>query len=113
MGLERGMQAVVTTVVFNVLAFVFILVRCVSRFIIIKQAGTEDYLILSAFVLSIGLTATIVLREYSCYNPGHAATDCCTAEKDHGLGQHADTVSEEDNETLSQVISHPEWKAHG
>ncbi|KAK5193383.1 hypothetical protein LTR99_006935 [Exophiala xenobiotica] len=86
MGLERGMQAVVTTVVFNVLAFVFILVRCVSRFIIIKQAGTEDYLILSAFVLSGGLTATIVLQ------------------KDHGLGQHADTVSEEDNETLGQLL---------
>ena len=62
------MQAVVTTVVFNVLAFVFILIRCVSRFVIIKQAGTEDYLIIFAFVLSVGLTATIVLREYNAKN---------------------------------------------
>ncbi len=106
------MQAVVTTVVFNVLAFVFILIRCVSRFVVIKQAGPEDYLIIFAFILSIGLTATIALREYNSHNPGHAATDCCIAEKEHGLGRHADTVSKADNETLAQVISDAEWEAH-
>lgn len=63
MGLERGMQAVVTAAVFNALAFLFIVVRCISRFVIIKQAGTEDYLILFALALSIGLTVIIVLRE--------------------------------------------------
>jgi len=80
------MQAVVTTVVFNVLAFVFILIRCVSRFVVIKQAGPEDYLIIFAFILSIGLTATIALQ------------------KEHGLGRHADTVSKADNETLAQLL---------
>ncbi|KAL6246787.1 hypothetical protein RBB50_006094 [Rhinocladiella similis] len=86
MGLERGMQAVVTAAVFNALAFLFIVVRCISRFVIIKQAGTEDYLILFALALSIGLTVIIVLQ------------------KNNGLGRHADTVSAEDNETLSKLL---------
>ncbi|KIW24041.1 uncharacterized protein PV07_09780 [Cladophialophora immunda] len=86
MGLERGMQAVVTAAVFNALAFVFIVLRCISRFMVIHQAGPEDYLIIFALVLSVGLTVTIALQ------------------KDHGLGRHADTVSEEDNETLSKLL---------
>lgn len=63
MGLERGMQAVVAAVVFNALALLFIVIRCVSRFFLIKQAGAEDYLIIFALILSIGLTVIIVLRE--------------------------------------------------
>ncbi|OAP56481.1 hypothetical protein AYL99_09660 [Fonsecaea erecta] len=86
MGLERGMQAVVTAVVFNVLAFVFIVLRCISRFMVIHRAGLEDYLIIFALVLSTGLTVTIALQ------------------KEHGLGRHAYTVSEEDNETLSKLL---------
>ncbi|KIW10642.1 hypothetical protein PV08_11606 [Exophiala spinifera] len=86
MALERGMQAVVTAAVFNALAFLFIVARCVSRFIILKQAGPEDYLILFALALSIGLTVIIIL------------------EKNSGLGRHADTVSAEDNETLLKLL---------
>ena len=61
MGLDRGMQAVVTAIVFTALAFVFIVLRCISRFWVIHQAGTEDYLIIFALVLSIGTTVTIFL----------------------------------------------------
>ncbi|KAI1628765.1 50S ribosomal protein L36e [Exophiala viscosa] len=86
MGLERGMQAVVTAVVFNALAFLFIAIRCVSRFCLIKQAGPEDYLIIFALITSFGLTAIIVLQ------------------KNHGLGRHSDTVSVADNETLSKLL---------
>lgn len=66
MALDRGMQAVVTAAVFTGLAFVFILIRCVSRFVVIKQAGPEDYLIIFALALSIGVTVIIALREYCC-----------------------------------------------
>ncbi|KIX03446.1 uncharacterized protein Z518_06998 [Rhinocladiella mackenziei CBS 650.93] len=86
MGLDRGMQAVATAAVFNAFALLFILIRCVSRFTIIKQVGPEDYLIIFALILSIGLTVTIVLQE------------------EHGLGRHSDTVSVEDNETLSKLL---------
>ncbi|KIW80727.1 hypothetical protein Z517_07343 [Fonsecaea pedrosoi CBS 271.37] len=86
MGLERGLHAVVTAAVFNTFAFVFIVLRCISRFMIVHQAGPEDYLIIFALVLSFGLTVTIVLQ------------------KNCGLGRHADTVSEEDNETLSKLL---------
>ncbi|OAG40135.1 hypothetical protein AYO21_05613 [Fonsecaea monophora] len=86
MGLERGVHAVVTAAVFNAFAFVFIVLRCISRFMVVRQAGPEDYLIIFALVLSFGLTVTIVLQ------------------KNCGLGRHADTVSEEDNETLSKLL---------
>ncbi|ETI25459.1 hypothetical protein G647_02232 [Cladophialophora carrionii CBS 160.54] len=86
MGLERGMQAVVTAAVFNGLAFIFILFRCISRFWVIHRAGPEDYLIIFALLLSCGLTATIVLQ------------------KDNGLGRHSDTVSDKENETLSKLL---------
>lgn len=62
MGLERGMQVLVAAVVFNALAFLFILVRCLSRFVVIKQAGFEDYLIIFSLILSIGMTIVIALR---------------------------------------------------
>ena len=64
MGLERGMQAVVTVVVFNVLAFICIVIRCISRFWIVQKAGLEDYLIIFALALSVGLTITIGIRKY-------------------------------------------------
>ena len=63
MGMERGMQAVVTAAAFNSLAFIFIVIRCISRFWVIHQVGPEDYLIIFALVLSLGLTVTIALRE--------------------------------------------------
>jgi hypothetical protein len=63
MGLERGTQSVVTAAVFNALAFLSIVIRCISRFWIVGQAGPEDYLIISALVLSIGFTVTVALRK--------------------------------------------------
>ena len=64
MGLDRGMQAVVIVTVFNGLAFLFITIRCISRFIVIEQAGPDDYLIIFAVILSIGGTVIIALRKY-------------------------------------------------
>ena len=102
MALERGMQAVVTAVVFNALALVFIVLRCISRFWVIHQAGPEDYLIIFAFVLSVGTTVTIVLREFLPPIPPSRDTDRQT-EKDNGLGRHSNTVSDEENENLFKV----------
>ncbi|KEF61380.1 uncharacterized protein A1O9_02946 [Exophiala aquamarina CBS 119918] len=86
MGLDRGMQAVVTASAFTGLALLFVVVRCISRFLVIKQAGTEDYFAIIAVLLSIGTTVTIGLQ------------------REYGLGRHADTVSTEDNEMLSKLL---------
>lgn len=64
MALDRGMEAVTTAAVFTGLACCFVVMRCISRFYIIKQAGAEDYLAVVALLLSIGVTVIIVLREY-------------------------------------------------
>jgi hypothetical protein len=63
MGLERGTQSAVTAAVFTALAFFSIVIRCISRFWIVGQAGTEDYLIIIALVLSVGFTVTVALRK--------------------------------------------------
>ncbi|KAK5044881.1 hypothetical protein LTR84_010419 [Exophiala bonariae] len=86
MALDRGTQAVVTASAFTGLALLFVVIRCISRFCVIKQAGTEDYLAIVALILSIGLTVIIGLQ------------------RENGLGRHADTVSEEENEMLSKLL---------
>ena len=64
MGPDRGMQAVVTASAFTGLALLFVVMRCISRFCVIKQAGTEDYLAIIAILLSISTTVIIGLREH-------------------------------------------------
>ncbi|KAL2434364.1 hypothetical protein ABEF95_004783 [Exophiala dermatitidis] len=86
MGLERGMQAVVTATVFNALALLFIILRCISRFAVIRRAGLEEGLIIFALVLSFCLTVLIGLQ------------------KEHGLGRHSWTVSDEDQKDLSKLL---------
>lgn len=70
MGLDRGMQAVVTASAFTGVAFLFVVVRCISRFYVLKQAGTEDYLAIVAVLLSIATTVTIGLRECPSHKSG-------------------------------------------
>lgn len=86
MGLERGMQAVVTAAVFTAWAFLFVVIRCISRFCIIKQGGMEDYLAILALVLSIGLTVIIGLRECSNYPFGKYCTDSTVQNEKMALG---------------------------
>ncbi len=68
--MDRGKQALVTTIVFTALAGFFIVLRSVSRFFIVKRPGVEDYLIIFAFILSIGLAVNVDLQ------------------RDNGLGKH-------------------------
>lgn len=63
--MNPGTAALVTAIVFTVLAFVFIVLRCISRFLITKMPGVEDYLIIAAFAMSIGLTVNIELQRQS------------------------------------------------
>lgn len=63
MALSRGMQAVVIVAVFNALAFVSIVLRCISRFWVVRRAGPEDYLIIFALLCSVGVTVSIAIRK--------------------------------------------------
>lgn len=62
--MDRGTQSLLTSIVFSGLATIFILIRCISRFLIVKTPGTEDYLIIFALVMSIGTTIVIGYRKY-------------------------------------------------
>jgi hypothetical protein len=60
--MDKAYQALVVAIIFTALAASFISLRCISRFLIVRKPGAEDYLILVAFVLSIGLTIIVGLR---------------------------------------------------
>lgn len=62
--MHPGTQAFVTAAVVTSLAAVLVFCRMYSRFVLIKQAGFEDYLIVVAFLLSVGLTTVIGLGEF-------------------------------------------------
>lgn len=61
--MDGAAEAVVTAIVLTALALGVLLLRCVSRFIILKRIGLEDYFILLAFALSTGFTAIVMLCE--------------------------------------------------
>jgi hypothetical protein len=108
MALDRGTQAVLTVAAFNAVAFVFIVLRCISRFWVVHQAGPEDYLIIFALACAVGVTVSIAIRK-SLELPRQRCTKLTIVpEEQYGLGRHADTVSVDDIEILSKVNSPPE-----
>ena len=60
--MDRGTQALIATIVFTTLAGIFTILRTISRFFIVKRPGVEDYLIIFAFALSIGLCINVDLQ---------------------------------------------------
>ena len=60
--MSRGGQAVSISIAFSVIASVFVALRCVARFIVLKHAGPEDILIIVALAFSLALSVTIALR---------------------------------------------------
>lgn len=84
--MDRGTQAVVVVTVVTALAGLFILLRVISRFVIVRAPGPEDYCIILALVLAIGLAVIVDLQRRS------------------GLGKHAVDVSGEDNIRLLQLL---------
>jgi hypothetical protein len=84
--MDRGTQAVVVVTVVTALAGLFIFLRVISRFVIVRAPGAEDYCIILAMVLSIGLAVIVDLQ------------------RRNGLGRHAVDVSTEDNIRLLQLL---------
>jgi len=77
--MSRGGRAVVVSTVFTVLAFCFVLVRCIGRFGIVKYVGRDDILIIAALVMSIGLTVCIALGKswiQQCLVENQRLTEC-------------------------------------
>ncbi|KAM7204710.1 hypothetical protein V8F20_003494 [Naviculisporaceae sp. PSN 640] len=56
---------IATSVVMITMAAIFVVLRCISRFILIKNPGPDDYLIVLAMLLTIGYLVNIfILREH-------------------------------------------------
>ena len=62
--MDAAAEAVVIAIILTALALGVLLLRCVSRFVILKHFGPEDSFIILAFVLSSSFTAIVVLCEH-------------------------------------------------
>lgn len=71
----RGDQVVTIAIAMIILSGSFVLARLATRLGIVRRCGSDDYLIIFALLLSIGLTITI------------------KAEQEHGLGLHVSTLA--------------------
>jgi hypothetical protein len=56
---SRGFTGVIIAVVSTAIAFVVLVLRLLTRSLIVRNVGAEDYVVLVAFALSVALTALI------------------------------------------------------
>lgn len=82
---NTGSVTFVVSVVFTVFSAIFLALRMLTRYGIVRNFGPEDWLILVAFVFSVGLTATIGMEVH------------------YGQGHHVDTISPENLIHILQV----------
>lgn len=61
--MSRALSIVTTTSVFNLLSTVFVILRVISRFFILKKPSADDYLIIFGLMMSWTLTALTLARE--------------------------------------------------
>lgn len=54
------------TISLSVLAAIAVILRCISRFAILKRPSIDDYLAILAVALSATLTALIAMRKFRC-----------------------------------------------
>ena len=83
---NRGGEAVVTSITFTAVAGSLVILRWVSRAIVLRNPGVDDYLIVASLILSIALTICIYLQHQ------------------YGLGRHFSTLTEEDFVSLMKTL---------
>ncbi|KFY36023.1 hypothetical protein V494_05383 [Pseudogymnoascus sp. VKM F-4513 (FW-928)] len=69
---SKGPTTLVVVIFFTILSFVFVCMRYVSRFAIIKRGSAEDYTIGAAMIVSIGMAACMI-EQVKYGNGRHAA----------------------------------------
>lgn len=82
---SRGSTGVIVAVVSTSIAFVILGMRVLTRAMIVRNFGSEDYVVLAAFAFSVTLTALICV------------------EVQNGQGRHLSTISEDDYRRLTKV----------
>ncbi|KAK3328240.1 hypothetical protein B0T19DRAFT_185595 [Cercophora scortea] len=58
---QRQNGLIITSVIMTTLATIFVVLRCISRFVIIKNPGLDDYFIAGALVFTIGYLIDIFI----------------------------------------------------
>lgn len=62
--MSRAGNAIAISAICTSLAVCCVMLRAVSRFLIVKRSDADDYLIIASAALSVTLTALIVAREW-------------------------------------------------
>lgn len=60
---KRQDGLIATAVVMAVMAGIFVILRCISRFILIRNSGKDDYLIIGAMILIIGYVIDLFIMK--------------------------------------------------
>ncbi|KAK0636423.1 integral membrane protein [Bombardia bombarda] len=58
---QRQDGLIITSVIMTTIATIFVVLRCVSRFVLIRNPGPDDYLIIAALLLTIGYLIDIFI----------------------------------------------------
>ncbi|KPI35770.1 uncharacterized protein AB675_11180 [Cyphellophora attinorum] len=83
---DRGLQAIIVVCIVNGLAGLFIALRCICRFAIVKSPGLEDWTLITAMAMSIVLAVVV------------------DQQRRYGLGKHAVDVPPEDNTMILKML---------
>lgn len=96
-------RAEIVSTILTTLATFVVALRCISRFVLLKQSYLDDYLIILALILSICLTALIFTREPDRIVPCEGNDYSYSTEAHFGLGKHFATVSADDYRQMLKV----------
>ncbi len=110
----RGAQAIAVSTAFTVLAGIFVALRGIARFGMVRNCGIEDVFIIIAFISCVALTALIAVRKYCpllMLVLGLGPATETSTEEQNGMGRHIDTLAPGEFSRMLKV-SYPVLKQH-
>jgi hypothetical protein len=86
---SSGSTGVIVAIISTSIAFIVLILRLLTRSLVVRNVGAEDYVILIAFTLSVALTALICV------------------ETQHGQGMYSEPRHSESEKHLPNISSRP------
>lgn len=100
--ISRGQTTIATTTTLNILATLCVILRVISRFLVLRKPSADDYLIVVGLLMSWSLTGLTIARE-SFKTLFMILTEHNISEVHYGLGQHQEQVSAADLQNMFLV----------
>jgi hypothetical protein len=72
---KRGAEVVIISTICVAIAGVFVILRCIARFWVLRICGADDVLTICSLLFSIGFTVLAHAREYATLQYQHVFTE--------------------------------------